>query len=218
MQLNIPVLTDTSVFSTLFQQLFYERWKSGILNRCRNDLSSLRNKIKERSTDEIAGLRQLVSSSDMTMLINREEKRMRLLEARTVENIQKVMEKRLSNFSEVKQKNLLKNLQILCGDNVTLNKQLRDKRAETRQQIIELRVLQFNRMEKIQEYHKKVEELELAASGQARYDKALAELDTVDQEKKKLEADREALLKQREKVLAMLESKKLKIATSAKKK
>lgn len=218
LQLNIPVLTDTSVFSTLFQQLFYERWKSGILNRCRSDLSALRKQIKERSTDEIAGLRQLVSSRDMTKLIDREEKRMRALEAKTVETIQEVMEKRLSNFEEIQQKSLLKNLQILCGDNVTFNRQLRDRRSESRQQIIELRVLQFSRMEKLQDYHKKVEELEMAASGQARYDKAVAELNRVDQEKKKLEADREALLKQREKVLDMLEAKKLKIATGSKKK
>lgn len=218
LQLNIPVLTDTSVFSTLFQQLFYERWKSGILSRCRNDLASLRNQIKERSTDEIARLRQLVSSRDMTMLIEIEEKQMRALESKTVETIQQVMEMRLSNFAEVPQKSLLKNLQILCGDNVTFNKQLREKRAETRQQIIELRILQFSRMEKMQDYHNKVEELEMAASGQARYEKALADLNKVDQEKKKLEADREALLKQREKVMAMLEAKKLKISTGTKKK
>lgn len=218
LQLNIPVLTDTSVFSTLFQQLFYERWKSGILNRCRSDLSSLRKQIKERSTDEINGLRQLVSSRDMTKLIDLEERRMQKLESNTVEMIQKVMEKRLSSFSEVQQKSLLNNLQILCGDNVTFSRQLRKKRAETRQTIIELRVLQFSRMEKLQDYNKKVKELELAASAQARLDRAHAELDEVDHEKKKLEADREALLQQRDKVLAMLESKKLKIATGSKKK
>ena len=181
-------------------------------------MASLRNQIKERSTDEIARLRQLVSSRDMTMLIEIEEKQMRALESKTVETIQQVMEMRLSNFAEVPQKSLLKNLQILCGDNVTFNKQLREKRAETRQQIIELRILQFSRMEKMQDYHNKVEELEMAASGQARYEKALADLNKVDQEKKKLEADREALLKQREKVMAMLEAKKLKISTGTKKK
>lgn len=207
LQLNIPVLTDSSVFSTLFQQLFYERWKSSILNQYRSQMSALRDQIKERATDEITSLKQLVNSKDMTMLIEREEQRMRALEDKTVETLEQVMEQRLQKFANVPQKSLLKNYQTLCGDNITLQKQIRQKRAETRSLIIQIKIHQFERMLKLQDYHQKVEELEMIASSQNRLENAEMELEHCKQNNKKLMADKAALIKQREKVKAMLEKK-----------
>ena len=218
LQLNVPVLTDTSVFSTLFQQLFYERWKSGILQKCRTDLGILRDTIKQRSTDEIAALKQLVDSQDLTIFAQREEQRMRLLEAKTIETIQQVMEKRLSQYANVAQKSLLNKLQIQCGDYVTLQKQIRDRRADIRSITMELRVAQSDRMEKLKDFHDKVEEIQKAASAQTRLDNAMAELQKINQEKAKLEADKETLLKQKSRVKSLLDGKKgVKVTTSKRK-
>ena len=207
LNMNIPVLEDASIFSTLVQQLFYEKWKSGALSRTKAVLIDLRDKLRKRFTDEIQSMKQLVSSNDLTIFIAREEQKMRLLENMAVETIQKALERRAGAYGNVTTRGLLRTFQTICGDHVTLQQKIRDRRAAIRSETMELRIAQANRLEKLQKYREHARKIEDAETIQYRIQEALERHDQLQQELADAEEDRIALLQQLEKVKAMLNSK-----------
>jgi hypothetical protein len=217
LQLNVPVLADTAIFATLFQQLFYEKWRSGALTRTRAALSSLRDLIKQRTSDEIASLRELVNANDLAVYLGREEKKLRLLEKMSVDTLERVLEKRATSYAAVKTQGLLRTFQGICGDHVTLQRKIREKRADIRGATLELRALQAKRIAKLQVYHERVALLESAASSQRKMKEALERHEEVENELTRAEEDRQALIRQKEKVQAMLSAKKAEIHGASKK-
>ena len=207
LNMNIPVLEDASIFSTLVQQLFYEKWKSGALSRTKAVLIDLRDKLRKRFTDEIQSMKQLVSSNDLTVFIAREEQKMRLLENMAVETIQKALERRAGAYGNVTTRGLLRTFQTICGDHVTLQQKIRERRAAIRSETMELRMAQANRLEKLQKYREHARKIEDAETIQYRIQEALERHDQLQQELADAEEDRIALLQQLEKVKAMLNSK-----------
>jgi hypothetical protein len=206
--LNIPAFADPSVFSTLIQQLFYERWKSVALSKARATLDGVRHRMKQRTSGEIQGLRDMVDADDPYAFVRREEQKLQRLETMSVDTLEKVLEKRCTSYSNGTTPWLLQSFQTICGDHVTLQRRIRKKRAEIREQTLELRVAQARRIEKLQVYHKRVGELEAAASAQARMRAELDPHEKLEAELMAMEADRQALLQQREKVKGMLEAKR----------
>ena len=208
LNMNIPVLEDTSVFSTLVQQLFYEKWKSGALARTKTVLLDVREKLRKRFTDEIQSLKQLVNSKDLTVFVAREEQKMRLLENMAVDTIQKALERRAGAYSNVTTRGLLRTFQTICGDHVTLQRKIRDRRASIRSETMELRIAQASRLEKLQNYREHAQQLEDAVSLQDRIHDALVRHEQIQHELSDAEDDRMALLQQLEKVKGILESRK----------
>ena len=207
LRMNIPVLEDTSVFSTLVQQLFYEKWKSGALARTKAVLLELREKLRKKFTDEIQSMKQLVTSNDLTIFVAREEQKMRLLENMAVDTIQKALERRAGAYGNVTTRGLLRTFQTICGDHVTLHRKIRDRRAAIRSETMELRIAQAARLEKLQKYREIAQKVESAESLQDQIHEALNRHEQVEQELTDAEDDRQALLRQLEKVRAILQSR-----------
>lgn len=219
LEMTIPSLTDSSIFSTLFQQLFYEKWKSGALTRVRNELASCRDRLKQKMTDEITSLKELVNSDDLTIFIAREEQKLRLLENMTVETKQKVLEQRVNNQrSKTKETpGLFRSYQAICGDNIMLLRSVREKRANIRSTTMDLRIAQMKRIEKLQKYHEKLTQLEQAAANESKLKSVLSHHQQLQDDLRQLSEDREALLKQRDKVRGIIESKKAQFVKKPKK-
>lgn len=207
LQMNIPVLEDASVFSTLVQQLFYEKWKSGALARTKAILLELRDKLRKKFSDEIQSMKQLVASNDLTVFLAREEQKMRLLENMAVETIQKALERRAGAYGNVTTRGLLRTFQTICGDHVTLQRKIRERRAAIRSETIDLRCAQAARLEKLQKHREVAKKVESAESLQAQLYEALERHEQVEQELTDAEEDRQALLRQLQKVRAILQSR-----------
>ena len=207
LQMNIPVLEDASVFSTLVQQLFYEKWKSGALARTKAILLELRDKLRKKFSDEIQSMKQLVESNDLTVFLAREEQKMRLLENMAVDTIQKALERRAGAYGNVTTRGLLRTFQTICGDHVTLQRKIRERRAAIRSETIDLRCAQAARLEKLQKHREVAKKVESAESLQAQLYEALERHEQVEQELTDAEDDRQALLRQLQKVRAILQSR-----------
>jgi hypothetical protein len=117
LQLNIPAFTNLSIHSTLIQQLFYELWKSVVLLKTR---SNLRDRLKQIATEVIQNLCELIVSNKLS-----------------VEVFEKV-------FESLTQR-LLRSFSIIGGDQIMLQCAVRQKQAEIRAQVKELRIAQTKR-------------------------------------------------------------------------
>jgi hypothetical protein len=73
---------------------------------------------------------------------------------------------------------------------------------------MDLRLVQSRRIERLRKYHELVNELEAVASVQTEVRGALEVHSRIEKELTQAEEDRQALLKQRDKVRAMLEGKR----------
>jgi hypothetical protein len=207
-RLTSPALINQSVFATHFEQLFYEKWRNGALARAKNALTDLRERVTKRFSEEIEGLRELVTGNDITLFLAREEQKLRLLEAMAMKSLEESLQKRATSYANVSTRGLLKSFQTICGDNVTLQKSIREKRAAVRAETMELRLAQSRRMEKLQKYHAMVMGLEEGAVLQTKIREGLEVHGMIERDLKEAEEDRQALLKQREKVRLMLEEKR----------
>jgi hypothetical protein len=208
LQFSIPAFTNPSIYSTLIQQLFYERWKSVVLSKAQSVLSGLRDRLKRTGTEEIQGLRELIGARDLTVVVRRDEAKLRMLEQLAVDTLEKVLEARCSAFAAVSTQGLLRSFRTICGDHVTLQRAIREKRAEIRAHAIELRAVHARRLERMQVYHQRVAELEEAAAAQSKRREAVEKLEALQRELSEAEADKQALLKQREKVRERLLAKR----------
>jgi hypothetical protein len=164
--------------------------------------------MKRRTSDEIQSLRELVNARDLTVFIRREEQKLRLLEQLAVETLETALEARCGAFASVPTQGLLRSFRTICGDHVTLHRAIRERRAEIRAQAMELRIAQARRLERMQVYHERVSELEAAAAAQAKRREAVERLEALQRELVEAKADKEALVRQRDKVRAKLEAKR----------
>ena len=124
-----------------------------------------------------------------------------------VDTIQKALERRAGAYGNVTTRGLLRTFQTICGDHVTLHRKIRDRRAAIRSETMELRIAQAARLEKLQKYREIAQKVESAESLQDQIHEALNRHEQVEQELTDAEDDRQALLRQLEKVRAILQSR-----------
>ena len=129
-EFNVPALQDTAIYSTLFRQLFFEKWKGGAMKRAEVALNEVKEHIRKQRADETANLRALVQSGDLTVFIAREEQKLRLVEAKTVETIEQLMNHQIDLYQGTNMQSLYKNFKILCAQQIEQERILRQRRAE----------------------------------------------------------------------------------------
>lgn len=201
----IPELEDTAIFSTLFRQLYFEKWKNTVMDKIKGQMIKVRDHIKQLRTDELANLKALVESNDLTIFIAREEQKLRLIEAKTIEAIEQSIKVKIEKYQDAPQVNLYKTFKSICQEQVDLQRQVREKRAEIRSKSMDLRMRQLKRVELMNECHLMNEDIDHAdeirgmlKAAEKKYSKAQNELQAY-------ENDRNALIAQRDKIQATLE-------------
>lgn len=203
-ELNIPALQTNAIYATLFNQLFYEKWRGGALKRAETALRDAQTHIKQVKTDEITNLRNLVESKDLTIFVAREEKKLRLLEAKAVEVMEMLFSARAQSFAD-KNPGLLKTYKLMCAESIELMRTIREKRAKIRSTAMDLRVLQMRRVEALDKQHKKALKM---TNEKQRMIQAAEEKETLIDEIEGLTHAKQQLMKQKEKILSLIEQKK----------
>ena len=159
LKFTIPLLKDKSIFSTLHQQLIYEKWKGNHLSEIINLMTEYQNNSKQKRTIEIENLRQLVNSNDFSIFIQREETKLKLLEEKTLESINNLLLKKLDYYSNLPTIGLFNSFKTICNRHLDLQKNIRFIRSEIRKKTMELEFKQIKKLEKMEKHHKEVGEL-----------------------------------------------------------
>ena len=211
-EFNVPALQDTAIYSTLFRQLFFEKWKGGAMKRAENALNDVKEHIRKQRADETANLRALVQSGDLTVFIAREEQKLRLVEAKTVETIEQLMNHQIEQYQGTNMQSLYKNFKILCAQQIEQERILRQRRAEIRSKAMDMRMSKMKRLEKMERKQKKEQKLK---EQKDRLTLALQKQNSLEAEVDGLVDARNDLLAQKEKVMAILSQKKAKKTKSS---
>ncbi|KAI5518166.1 hypothetical protein TVAGG3_0516440 [Trichomonas vaginalis G3] len=209
-ELNIPALQTNAIYATLFNQLFYEKWRGGALKRAEAALNQAKEHLRQTKADEIQNLRNLVESNDLTMFVAREERKLRLIESKSVEVMELLFSARSSQLAEQNPtSSLLKTYKIMCAENIELMRTVREKRAKIRSVAMDIRVLQMRRIEAMEKRHNKAIKM---TNAKQELIKITEEKEAISDEIEGLSQAKEQLLKQREKILALIEQKKAELA------
>ena len=206
-EFNVPALQDTAIYSTLFRQLFFEKWKGGALKRAEIALNQVQEHIRKQRADETANLKALVQSGDLTVFIAREEQKLRLVEAKTVETIEQLMNHQIELYQGTNMQSLYKAYKLLCAQQIEQERIVRQKRAEIRSKAMDMRMAEMKRLEKLEKKQKMEQKLK---EQKERLTIALEQQNALENEVDGLVEARNDLIAQKEKVAALLMQKKAK--------
>jgi len=204
--LVIPALSDDSIYSKIHQRLLFEKWKNEVLSKIYSKILIKKKSIEGKFTDEIASLRKLVLSNDLSLFLYREEQKLKLLEEKYIEALENMISLKRKNYEFNNVPGLFNTFRSLTDKEIMYNKTLRMKREEIRKITIELNIKQIGRLSMMEKYHQQALELANLKSIEKKLQESELIRDQLFDEIQQLEEVKESMLSQKNQVLNKLDN------------